>query len=167
MKVAVCDDEAIFVDRICALLERWAQKRNLCLSLYRFSDGDALLKTHLSEVMDLIFLDVRMPFIDGMDAARELRAAGSSVPIIFISSAREYAVDSYKVDAFWYLVKPVDETLLYTVLDKFHRTFHEKKEMVVLLNFLIHLFRTLLCYILLFHILVNFLKKIYYYFHPF
>lgn len=132
MKVAVCDDEAIFVDRICALLERWAQKRNLCLSLYRFSDGDALLETHLSEVMDLIFLDVRMPFIDGMDAARELRAAGSSVPIIFISSAREYAVDSYKVDAFWYLVKPVDETLLYTVLDKFHRTFHEKKEMVVL-----------------------------------
>ena len=55
MKVAVCDDEAIFVDRICALLERWAQKRNLCLSLYRFSDGDALLETHLSEVMDLIF----------------------------------------------------------------------------------------------------------------
>lgn len=41
-------------------------------------------------------------------------------------------MDSYKVDAFWYLVKPVDETLLYTVLDKFHRTFHEKKEMVVL-----------------------------------
>ena len=42
-----------------------------------------------------------------------------------------------------------------------------KYSILLLLNFLIHLFRTLLCYILLFQILVNFLKKIYYYFHPF
>lgn len=132
MKIAVCDDEVRFVDNTCALLERWAKERNICLSLYRFSDGDTLLKAHRSEVMDLIFLDVLMPLLNGIDTAKELRGEDSAVPLIFLSSTREYAVDSYEVKAFQYLIKPLDETRLYAVLDDFTKNFYTQKEMVVL-----------------------------------
>lgn len=132
MKIAVCDDEKRFVDNTCALLERWAKERNICLSLYRFSDGDALLRAHRSEVMDLIFLDVLMPLLNGIDTAKELRTEDPAVPIIFLSSAREYAVDSYEVNAFQYLVKPLDEKRLWAVLDNFSKTFYTQREMIIL-----------------------------------
>lgn len=132
MKIAVCDDEVRFVDNTCTLLERWAKERNICLSLHRFSDGDALLKAHRSKVMDLIFLDVLMPLLNGIDTAKELRGEDPAVPIIFLSSAKEYAVDSYEVKAFQYLVKPLNEKRLWAVLDDFSKSFYTQKEMVVL-----------------------------------
>ncbi|MGN0170707.1 MAG: LytR/AlgR family response regulator transcription factor [Lachnospiraceae bacterium] len=132
MKIAVCDDEERFVDNTCTLLDRWAKQRNICLSLYRFSDGDALLQAHRSEAMDLIFLDVLMPLLNGIDAAKELRTEDPAVPIIFLSSAREYAVDSYEVKAFQYLVKPLDEKRLWAVLDDFSRSICTQREMLVL-----------------------------------
>lgn len=132
MKIAVCDDEISFVDNTCSLLEHWAKERNISLSLYRFSDGDALLRAHRSEMMDLIFLDVLMPFLNGIDTAKELRSEDPAVPIIFLSSAKEYAVDSYEVKAFQYLVKPLNEKHLWAVLDDFFKNFYTQREIVVL-----------------------------------
>lgn len=50
--------------------------------------------------MDLIILDVIMPLLNGIDAAREIRSNDPQVPIIFLSSSREFAVDSYKCKGF-------------------------------------------------------------------
>lgn len=124
MKIAVCDDEIYFVEEVCHLLEEWAKDRSVNLSLYRFTDGDDLIDAHRSECMDLIILDVIMPLINGIDAARELRTMNQTVPIIFLTSSREFAVDSYEVKAFHYLMKPVDRENLFPVLDDFLRTFH-------------------------------------------
>ena len=67
--------------------------------------------------MDLIILDVIMPLLNGMDTARELRNDNQIVPIIFLTSSREFAVDSYEVKAFHYLIKPVDDVKLFRTLD--------------------------------------------------
>ena len=69
--------------------------------------------------MDLIMLDVIMPLLNGMDTARELRNDNQIVPIIFLTSSREFAVDSYEVKAFHYLIKPVDDVKLFRTLDDF------------------------------------------------
>lgn len=72
--------------------------------------------------MDLIILDVIMPLLNGMDTARELRNDDQTVPIIFLTSSREFAVDSYEVKAFHYLIKPVDDVKLFRTLDDLLKT---------------------------------------------
>lgn len=122
MKIAICDDEKQFIDAICPLLEQWAERNSIKLTLYRFTNGDDLITAHRNQCMDLIILDIIMPLLSGMDTARELRKDNQAVPIIFLTSAREFAVDSYEVKAFHYLIKPVDELKLFHVLDDFLKT---------------------------------------------
>lgn len=123
MKIAVCDDEILFLDEICSLLEVWGKERGISLSLYRFTNGDDLIDIHRSEWMDLIILDVIMPLLSGMDTARELRNTNQAVPIIFLTSSREFAVDSYEVKAWNYLIKPIDRAHLFLTLDEFLITY--------------------------------------------
>ena len=100
MKIAICDDDELFIDSICALVEQWAAKNNAVLTLFRFTNGDDLINAHRKEHMDLIILDIIMPLLNGMDTARELRETDQMVPIIFLTTSREFAVDSYEVKAF-------------------------------------------------------------------
>lgn len=123
MKIAICDDETQFTDALCPLLMEWAKKHDIRLTLYPFTNGDDLICAHSNECMDLIILDVIMPLLNGMDTARELRNANQNVPIIFLSSSRSFAVDSYDIKAFHYLIKPVDKAKLFLVLDEFLKTF--------------------------------------------
>ena len=127
MKIAICDDEIHFIDAICPLLEQWAKERGIKLTLYRFTNGDDLIAAHQSECMDLIFLDIIMPLLNGIDAAREFRCTDQNVPIIFLTSSREFAVDSYEVKALNYLIKPVDKEKLFPTLDDFLKTFNLPK----------------------------------------
>ncbi|MDE7248029.1 MAG: LytTR family DNA-binding domain-containing protein [Lachnospiraceae bacterium] len=125
MKIAVCDDEIHFIDTVCSLVEKWAKERKIKLTIYRFMNGDDLIDAQKSECMDLIILDVIMPLLNGMDAARELRNTNQTVPIVFLTSSREFAVDSYEVKAFHYLLKPVNPAKLFLVLDDFLKTFKQ------------------------------------------
>ncbi|MDE6639694.1 MAG: LytTR family DNA-binding domain-containing protein [Acetatifactor sp.] len=122
MKIAICDDEIHFIDATCLLLEQWAKERGIKLTIYRFTNGDDLIAANQNERMDLILLDVIMPLLNGMDTARELRNTNQTVPIIFLTSSREFAVDSYEVKALNYLIKPVNPEKLFLTLDDFLRT---------------------------------------------
>ena len=70
--------------------------------------------------MDLILLDMIMPLLSGMDTARELRQHDPHVPIIFLTSSPEFALESYEVRTFWYLLKPLDEVRFHAVLDSWY-----------------------------------------------
>lgn len=119
MKIAICDDDETFLMYLHSLLEKWTKSNGSLISIYSFTNGDELLLAQQHESMDLIFLDVVMPLLNGIDTARELRNNHESVPIIFLTSSREYAVDSYEVQALNYLMKPIKEAALFHVLDNF------------------------------------------------
>lgn len=125
MKIAVCDDEIHFIDEVCSLLEQWGRERGMKLVLYRFTNGDDLIDAYQRVCMDLIILDVIMPLLSGIDTAKELRNMHQTVsPIIFLTSSREFAVDSYEVKALNYLIKPIDRTHLFLTLDEFLKTYN-------------------------------------------
>ena len=128
MKIAICDDEVQFINTTVALLEKWASKHHVDVTLYRFSNGDDLIRAHHTHCMDLIILDIIMPLLNGMDTAKELRQEHQSVPIIFLTSSHEFAVDSYEVKALNYLMKPVDPEKLFAAMDDFTQTLHREKE---------------------------------------
>ena len=112
MKIAICDDEPIYIETTSRLLQKWAGEHGIEMQIFTYDNGDDLIAAHTDECMDLILLDVIMPLLNGIDTAAELRANGQDVPIIFLTSSREFAVESYEVKAFHYLLKPIDEIRL-------------------------------------------------------
>lgn len=127
MKIAICDDEIQFIHTICPLLEQWAEQHDIRLTLHPFTNGDDLIASQQKECMDLIFLDVIMPLLNGIDTAREIRKINPAVPIIFLTSSVEFAVDSYEVKAFHYLIKPANPVKLFRCLDDFLKMYNSSK----------------------------------------
>ena len=119
MNIAICDDEILFTRELSSLLTHWAKKIDFSLTLYPYSNGDDLLTALQTIPVDLIFLDIIMPLLNGIDTAKEIRSMGLTVPVIFLTSSREFALDSYDVKAFHYLLKPVNTLKLFSVMDDF------------------------------------------------
>ncbi len=128
MKIAICDDQTCYTEAARTLLEQWGSSHNIPLTILSYNNGDALIKAQREQPLDLIILDVLMPLLNGIDTARELRSKDQTVPIIFLTSSKEYAVDSYDVQAFHYLMKPLDPSTFFAVMDAFYQQYRSKKE---------------------------------------
>lgn len=128
MKIAICDDEMAVSEVTKSLLQQWAIHHSVTLSIRCYDNGDDLILAQKSECFDLIFLDVLMPLLNGIDTAKDLRRQNQNVPIIFLTSSKEFAFDSYEVKAFQYLLKPVSPNQLWSVMDDFFTMIKKQKE---------------------------------------
>ena len=111
IRIAVCDDELLFQNQIENAINAYETHHDIMTQC--FDNGDTLLEAHFEAPFDIILLDIMMPLFHGMDIAKELRVHDKNVKIVFLTSATEYAVDSYTVKASNYLLKPLS-------IDKFH-----------------------------------------------
>jgi len=117
LRIAVCDDSPSFLESTKAMIERFENtSQNLTMEL--FEDGDALISAHLKRPFDIIFLDIVMPLLNGIDTAKEIREKDKTVKIVFLTSSKEFAVDSYSVKASNYLLKPLEENKLFACLEE-------------------------------------------------
>lgn len=131
MRIAVCDDNNVFLNQINDILLSWPDRpEQTVVSL--FSDGDALISAHHTTPFDVILLDVVMPLLNGIQTARELRESDGSVRIIFLTSSPEFAVDSYTVKASNYLLKPVERDRLYDCLSELLLELQEKAKTITI-----------------------------------
>ena len=126
-RIAVCDDTNSFLIDTQDLIRQWPN-RPAGLYISCFSDADSLIEAHKEEPFDIIFLDVVMPLLNGIEAAREVRRFDRTVKIVFLSVSPEFAVDSYTVKADNYLLKPVNPQRLFSCLDELQEEMqqHEK-----------------------------------------
>lgn len=116
LSIAVCDDEIIACSNMAAKIrDIMEQMKTPCL-IRQFNSGQELLQA--PEKYDMVFLDIIMRDPDGMTTARLLRAKSPDTILIFISSSRDYVFDAYDVEAFQYLLKPIDADRLRHVLQK-------------------------------------------------
>ena len=120
LRIGICDDiyDARLVLR--AALERVLEKRRVQGQFREFSSGEGLLRwleSHAGE-LDLVFLDMEMGELDGMETARRLRAADSGLQLVFVTGYAEYVFDGYSVGALGYLLKPPKLEQLEAVLDR-------------------------------------------------
>lgn len=116
LSVAVCDDEVLDCCNIANRVKEICEKMEVPCMIRQFHHGKELLQT--VENFDIIFLDIRMSGMDGMETAQLLRDMAYDKILIFISSSREYVFEAYEVEAFQYLVKPVSAQKLNDVLKR-------------------------------------------------
>ncbi len=116
--IAVCDDNIAELSRITLLLEDYRRKRGNSITYETFHSAAELLDAMPARRFDLLLLDILMPGFTGMDAAREIRRSDSDIPIIFLTSSREFAVESYRVNAENYILKPAREDEVFPAIDK-------------------------------------------------
>lgn len=117
MKVAFVDDDERFVNAQKEHLARAAQEIGETCEVFTFSDGLDLLE-HYGGGFDILFLDVEMPHLDGLETARRVRRIDQEVCIIFMTNMARYAIQGYEVDAVDFVVKPVG---YFTFLEKFKK----------------------------------------------
>lgn len=135
--IALCDDEEADLDKTEQMLRRYGRKHpETGLIMERFLNADSLLNRIREKNYrpDLIFMDIYMSEKSGIDAAKELRAMGNSGKLIFLTTSREHALDAFGVEALQYLVKPVTEEMLFSVLDRFLREINESNKKYLLLR---------------------------------
>lgn len=127
MKIAICDDEK----QICELLkEKIIQvffNNDESFEIELFENGEVLLKTDLKQI-DILFLDVDMPGRNGLEIAKEIRRQSEDMIIIFITAYSEFVFESFKVEAFRYLLKPIKENELVETLQSVHKKLCESDE---------------------------------------
>lgn len=107
LEFAICDDEPSMVDELTAQLSIYMrEKPQISYRASCFSSGQALLES--GGRFDLIFLDIQMEGLDGMKTARRLRLEGEQCLLVFVTVLKECVFDSFAVEAYDYLVKPLD-----------------------------------------------------------
>lgn len=116
IKIAVCDDEAYMMNDISDKIGLYLTSRNIHAQISRYCGGTELLKSH--EEFDILLLDIQMEEIDGMETARLLRQGDFKGILIFITVLSEYVFDSFELQAFDYLLKPLDQQRLIRTLDR-------------------------------------------------
>ena len=110
VNIACCDDEKEQIQYYKKLFSNYEVRHEIELEIDYFLSGDFLLESvRNGNVYDIIFLDMEMPGLSGLDIAREIRTIrGKDTRIIFLTSYAEYMQDSFDVRAFHYMIKPVE-----------------------------------------------------------
>lgn len=128
--IALCDDETEELDKTEQIIIDYEKKHHQTEFLIeRFENANELLCKVKEKVFtpDLIFMDIYMSDKMGTEVVRELRSMGNESKIIFLTASREHALEAYGMDAVQYLVKPVSEEKLFSVLDKLSSGTEEKR----------------------------------------
>ncbi len=112
MKIAICDDEKPIRDYI----EKCVREVNPDAFVSQYSDASDMVSASFDA--DILFLDIQMPGVDGMRAARILRTTGSDTVIVFVTAVEELVFQAFDVDAVQYIVKPFDKSRLQDAIRK-------------------------------------------------
>ena len=112
MQIAICDDEVSMVQ----ILEEKIKKLLPDAVIEKYLSGDELIAS--GSKPDILFLDIQMPGMDGMETAKVLRQDNEDMILIFVTAAEEYVFQAFDVGAFHYLVKPFSDEKLKEVVTK-------------------------------------------------
>lgn len=136
MRVAICDDDSLCRAQVLDIVADYnEQRKDTDLVFEMFSEPEALLNAvSKNGSYDIYILDIVMPTINGIQLGQTLRDVGVDSKIIYLTSSEEYALDSFRVRAFDYILKPIEKETFYTVLDEAIASIHIKKDKVLVVK---------------------------------
>ena len=132
-RVAIVDDRTTDAEFVKGILNSWADLRQANIQAEVFPSAEAFLFRYTEDKdWDILLLDIEMGNMDGVSLAKRIRQENDSVQIIFVTGFADYISEGYEVAALHYLMKPVKQDKLFSVLDRAVAAM-QKTERVILL----------------------------------
>ena len=117
VRVAIIDDDLFFLNRLTECLAQYSKEKDCLINISSFSEALSFINSYTPKY-DVIFMDIAMPLINGIEAAKRLRKLDKDVCLVFITSMVQYAIKGYEVDAVGYMVKPIEYFGFSLLMDK-------------------------------------------------
>ena len=130
--IAICDDDKTMSNQIRIMASDFFGRKNMDITILQFSGGEELLKN--DRRIDILFLDIQMKGMDGIETARKLRADRFKGFLIFITVLREMVFQSFEVQAYDYLVKPIEEKHFEKTMERLYSSIKNASEASLLVQ---------------------------------
>ena len=133
MKVAIIEDNQEALDYYLKYINRYQKEEKVKIELFTYENGTDLLKDYNKD-FHVIFLDIGLPIMNGLEVANKIREVDESVLIVFVTNLPQYAIEGYKVNALDFLLKPVTYSDFQIEMKKIERNLKLKKKNYLVLN---------------------------------
>lgn len=111
IKIAVCDDNKVFLELLCRIIETKFGENNLDCEIIKYVSGAAFMEHHKKDPFDIVFLDIVMPDMEGFRVAKEIRKKSEKTYIIFVTAVRDYVYDVFDFSPFDFVPKDIPQYL--------------------------------------------------------
>ena len=133
IRIAIVEDEEEYAKTIQRYCDRYSTEKHIDINFVWHINPVSFLEKYRGEY-DVVFMDIAMPMMNGMDCARRLREQDDSVVLCFITSMAQYAIRGYEVNAFDFILKPVGYTEFSMKLDRILRFLNKRVEATILIS---------------------------------
>lgn len=112
IKIALVDDDEELQKELKNQINRYFEESNISFCVSSFFSGEEFLSNYKVNSFDIIFMDIQMKKLNGIETCVELRKLDESVIIIFLTNLAQYAINGYEVNAFDFVIKPINYYVL-------------------------------------------------------
>lgn len=121
MRIAIIDDMKEDRDYIHSLLDKYSQQNHSNYEVHEFSCAEDFLLTFEKDKYSFILSDIYMDNMSGIDVAKSIRLIDKDCFIIFLTSSNSFAQESYELNAFSYILKPINEDKFFNTLSRIEK----------------------------------------------
>lgn len=127
IKIAICDDEKVYRDVILDYINSYESEANN-LNIVQFECGEDIIEQYKNgQTFDLIFLDVEMKQLSGVETGKVIREVDKNVMFVFITNHQQYVPDAFVLNAFQFLLKPLNQDLFNREFERALNTYNKMK----------------------------------------
>ena len=117
INIAIVDDNHDEQEKICSFLKDYASANHLQIMLSRFASGEEFLDGYSPYQYSVIFLDIYMGGISGIDTAKKIRETDRDTLVIFLTTSEDHMMSAWRVHAYEYILKPVKKEQVFLTMD--------------------------------------------------
>ena len=130
MRIAIVEDDKEAAEKLSGFIRHYGRENGRAFEIAEFRDTASFLFGYKPKY-DLVFMDIEMPEMNGMEAAKKLREKDKSVALVFVTNMMQFAVGGYEVDALDFIVKPMSYFTFAVKLKRVMDKIASKKETVL------------------------------------
>ncbi len=117
LTIGICDDEVLIFEKMTGSITQYAKENQIKIDVRYYSSGVALLQRNDTEELDILFLDIDMPELDGIETAYQFNKQSNSCKIVMLTSKVERFKDAFKIGAFRFVTKPIEQQEVFSAIN--------------------------------------------------
>lgn len=132
MKIAIIEDEQVHIDLLADHLRAWGQDKGSAIEITAFTSAESFLFVwEENKDFDILFVDIQMSGMNGVEMAKKIRGQDEEIAIVFTTGIADYMGEGYEVEALHYLLKPISREKIGQCMDKILRRSHKEQYVLV------------------------------------